>query len=81
MKLKKMSIKNFMKNNYFQVVRGGLNSTFQDDGRENLYHIGLPFSGVMDKRNYLIANKLINNKENDPVIEFAFQGPLLKYFG
>ena len=70
-----------MKNNYFQVVRGGLNSTFQDNGRENLYHIGLPFSGAMDKRNYLIANKLINNNENDPVIEFAFQGPLLKYFG
>ena len=81
MKSKKMSIANFMKNNYFQVVRGGLNSTFQDNGRENLYHIGLPFSGAMDKRNYLIANKLINNNEKDPVIEFAFQGPLLKYFG
>ena len=62
MKSKKMSITNFMKNNYFQVVRGGLNSTFQDAGRENLYHIGLPFSGVMDKRNYLIANKIINNR-------------------
>ena len=50
-----------MKNDYFHVVRGGLNSTFQDLGRKNLYHIGLPFSGVMDKRNYLIANKLIDN--------------------
>ena len=35
----------------------------------------------MDKRNYLIANKLINNNKNDAVIEFAFQGPQLKYFG
>tara|TARA_X000000950_G_C13767604_1_gene599533 strand:+ start:131 stop:1078 length:948 start_codon:yes stop_codon:yes gene_type:complete len=70
-----------MKNDYFQVVRGGLNSTFQDLGRKNLYHIGLPFSGAMDKRNYLIANKLIDNNKNDPVLEFAFQGPLLKYFG
>ena len=70
-----------MKNDYFQVVRGGLNSTFQDSGRENLYHIGLPFSGAMDKRNFLIANKLINNNKKDPVIEFAFQGPSLKYFG
>ena len=70
-----------MKNDYFQVVRGGLNSTFQDLGRENLYHIGLPFSGAMDKRNYLIANKLIDNNKNDPVIEFALQGPSLKYFG
>tara|TARA_Y100001970_G_scaffold290640_1_gene425141 strand:- start:4045 stop:5025 length:981 start_codon:yes stop_codon:yes gene_type:complete len=81
MKFKKTNTKNYMRNNYFQVIRGGLNSTFQDNGRENLYHIGLPFSGVMDKRNYLIANKLINNKISDPVIEFAFQGPLLKYFG
>ena len=70
-----------MKNDYFQVVRGGLNSTFQDLGRENLYHIGLPFSGAMDKRNFLIANKLIDNNKKDPVIEFAFQGPSLKYFG
>ena len=70
-----------MAGDYFKIIRGGLNSTFQDLGRKNLYHIGLPFSGAMDKRNYLIANKLINNNENDPVIEFAFQGPLLKYFG
>ena len=70
-----------MKNDYFQIIRGGLNSTFQDDGRKNLYHIGIPFSGAMDKRNYLIANRLINNDKDDPVLEFAFQGPCLKYFG
>ena len=70
-----------MKNDYFKVIRAGLNSTFQDHGRKNLYHIGLPFSGSMDKRNYLIANKLINNNKNDAAIEFAFQGPSLKYFG
>ena len=70
-----------MKSNYFEIIRGGLNSTFQDQGRENLYHIGLPFSGAMDKRNYLIANKLLNNNRNEAVIEFAFQGPALKYFG
>ena len=70
-----------MKSNYFEIIRGGLNSTFQDLGRENLYHVGLPFSGAMDKRNYLIANKLLNNNRNDAVIEFAFQGPALKYFG
>tara|TARA_Y100000996_G_scaffold399920_1_gene369412 strand:- start:15 stop:962 length:948 start_codon:yes stop_codon:yes gene_type:complete len=70
-----------MKSDYFKVIRGGLNSTFQDNGRENLYHIGLPFSGAMDNRSYLITNKLLNNNKNDAVIEFAFQGPALKYFG
>ena len=70
-----------MKADHFKVIRGGLNSTFQDKGRKNLYHIGIPFSGVMDNRNYLIANKLIDNKEHDPILEFAIQGPCLKYFG
>tara|TARA_A100001015_G_scaffold313372_1_gene420486 strand:- start:988 stop:1935 length:948 start_codon:yes stop_codon:yes gene_type:complete len=70
-----------MSKDYFLVIRGGINSTFQDFGRENLYHIGVPFSGAMDKRNYLIANKLAGNLTTDAVIEFAFQGPCLKYFG
>ena len=67
--------------NYFKVLRAGINTTFQDLGRDNLYHIGIPFSGAMDKRNFLIANKLVGNDYNLPVIEFAYQGPQLKYFG
>ena len=67
--------------NYFKVLRAGINTTFQDLGRKNLYHIGIPFSGAMDKRNFLIANKLVGNDYNLPVIEFAYQGPQLKYFG
>ena len=47
-----------MNKNYFKIIRGGINTTFQDQGRKNLYHIGIPFSGAMDNRNYLIANKL-----------------------
>ena len=70
-----------MSKNYFEVLRAGINTTFQDLGRKNLYHIGIPFSGVMDNRNFLIANKLVGNKFNSPVIEFAYQGPYLKYFG
>ena len=70
-----------MNKNYFEVQRGGINSTFQDQGRNNLYHIGIPFSGAMDNRNFQISNKLVGNKDNSPVIEFAYQGPLLKYFG
>ena len=70
-----------MNKNYFEIIRAGINTTFQDLGRKNLYHIGIPFSGAMDNRNYLIANKLVGNELNSPVIEFAYQGPLLKYFG
>jgi len=70
-----------MSKNYFKIIRAGINSTFQDLGRSNLYHVGIPFSGAMDNRNYLLANKLTRNNHNYPVIEFAYQGPHLKYFG
>ena len=70
-----------MNKNYFKIIRAGINSTFQDLGRNHLYHIGIPFSGAMDNRNYLLANKLTGNNHNHPVIEFAYQGPHLKYHG
>ena len=70
-----------MKENNFEVIRPGINTTYQDFGRKNLYHIGVPFSGAMDNRNYLISNKLVNNKMNSAVIEFAYQGPMLKFNG
>jgi len=70
-----------MENNYFEIKRAGINTTFQDKGRNNLYHIGIPFSGAMDNRNFLLANKLVGNKVDLPVIEFAYQGPLLKFNG
>ena len=70
-----------MNKNYFEIIRAGINTTFQDQGRKNLYHIGIPFSGAMDNRNYLLSNKLVGNELNSPVIEFAYQGPLLRYRG
>ena len=70
-----------MTNSNFQVLRPGINTTYQDQGRHNLYHIGIPFSGAMDNRNYLIANNLVGNKNNTSAIEFAYQGPLLKFNG
>tara|TARA_B100000963_G_scaffold65899_1_gene54106 strand:- start:975 stop:1919 length:945 start_codon:yes stop_codon:yes gene_type:complete len=70
-----------MNRNYFKIIRSGINTTFQDKGRENLYHIGIPFSGAMDNRNFLLSNKLVQNDLSSPVIEFAYQGPLMKYYG
>jgi allophanate hydrolase subunit 2 len=70
-----------MNNNFFEILRAGINTTFQDKGRNNLYHMGIPFSGAMDNRNYLLANKLVGNQLDLPVIEFAYQGPHLKFYG
>ena len=70
-----------MSENFFKVIRAGINTTFQDLGRNSLNHIGIPISGVMDKRNYIIANKILQNDTGHPVIEFAYQGPRLVYNG
>jgi len=74
-------MKSTMTNKYFEVIRPGINTTFQDLGRNNLYHIGIPFSGAMDSRNYSLANAIAGNQINTPVIEFAYQGPLLRLKG
>ena len=67
-----------MINTYFEILRPGINTTIQDCGRNHLYHIGVTISGAIDQRNYKLANYLTNNKLNEAVIEFAYQGPLLK---
>jgi len=64
---------------YFEIIRPGIHTTLQDLGRSNQYHIGIPFSGSMDKRNYLISNKLLGNKLKEASLEFAYQGPLIKF--
>jgi UPF0271 protein len=43
-----------------------------------MFHEGIAVSGVIDHRNYKLSNKLVNNNLNEAVLEFAYQGPLLK---
>ena len=63
---------------YFEILRAGVNTTIQDKGRNHLYHVGIAVSGAIDQRNYILSNKLVENQLNEAVIEFAYQGPLLK---
>jgi len=67
-----------MSDTYFEILRSGTNSSLQDKGRTNLYHIGITISGAMDQRIFSISNALVNNNLNEGVIEFAYQGPLLR---
>ena len=67
-----------MNKSYFEILRPGINTTIQDKGRYNLYHIGVSVSGAIDQRNYKLANSLVGNNLDEAVIEFAYQGPLLK---
>ena len=67
-----------MQSNYFQVQRGGIHSTFQDTGFNNVQHLGITTGGVIDNHLFQLANKLLDNDLSSPVIEFANQGPLLE---
>jgi len=63
---------------YFEILRAGVNTTIQDKGRNHLYHFGIAVSGAIDQRNYALSNRLVENQLNEAVVEFAYQGPLLK---
>jgi biotin-dependent carboxylase-like uncharacterized protein len=67
-----------MNKSYFEILRPGLNTTIQDKGRDHLYHVGIAVSGAIDQRNYKLANSLVGNHLDKEVIEFAYQGPLLR---
>ena len=67
-----------MNNIFFEVLRPGINTTFQDRGRFHMQHFGITPGGCMDLRSFLIANALVGNSSNEGVLEFAYQGPLLR---
>ena len=67
-----------MINCFFEVLRAGINTTFQDRGRFHMQHLGVTPGGCMDLDSFSIANALVGNSLNEGVLEFAYQGPLLK---
>ena len=67
-----------MSNYFFEVLRPGINTTFQDKARFHMQHLGVTPGGCMDLELFSIANALVGNPLDEGVIEFAYQGPLLK---
>ena len=67
-----------MSNYFFEVLRSGINTTFQDKGRFHMQHLGVTPGGCMDLESLAIANALVGNSLEEGVLEFAYQGPLLK---
>ena len=67
-----------MSNYFFEVLRPGINTTFQDKGRFYMQHLGGTPGGCMDLDLFSIANALVGNSSEQGALEFAYQGPLLK---
>lgn len=62
-----------------KFISKGLYTTIQDDGRFGYRNIGVPSSGYMDRESAQIANLIIDNPINNPLIEATLIGPTIKF--
>lgn len=53
------------------IIDPGLQATLQDEGRPGLASIGVPASGALDRHALHAANRLVGNRPDEAVIEFA----------
>ncbi|CAK7035185.1 MAG: 5-oxoprolinase subunit C [Paraeggerthella hongkongensis] len=61
------------------VKKPGVITTVQDNGRFGYQGSGFATNGVMDRRAYAIANLLVENDPDAPVLEFALAGPTVRF--
>jgi len=58
----------------FRVINPGIQTAVQDLGRPGLMKYGIPPSGAMDQRSFVIGNLLLQNPENAAALETTLQG-------
>ena len=63
-----------------EVIQPGLLTTIQDGGRFGFEVHGMPSSGPFDPFLARVSNKLVGNRLDDALLEFALVGPTLKFF-
>mgnify|MGYP000340383365 CR=1 FL=1 len=62
-----------------KFISKGLYTTIQDYGRFGYRNIGVPSSGYMDRESAQIANLILGNPINNPLIEATLIGPTIKF--
>ncbi|MDE3740270.1 biotin-dependent carboxyltransferase family protein [Maribacter polysaccharolyticus] len=62
-----------------KVIKSGLYTTLQDEGRFGYRDKGVPVSGVMDMLVFQNANTLLENEANSAVLEITMTGPTLLF--
>ncbi|MGI9233590.1 MAG: biotin-dependent carboxyltransferase family protein [Woeseiaceae bacterium] len=61
------------------VLNAGLQTTVQAGPRTGLRHLGVPASGAADPLSMALANRLVGNRWDAPVIEATLLGPTLRF--
>jgi antagonist of KipI len=59
------------------MIQAGMQSSLQDGGRYGHQRLGIPVGGAMDIVSFQVANLLVGNPVNAPVIEFTGFGATL----
>jgi antagonist of KipI len=62
-----------------KILKSGMLTTLQDNGRMGYVASGVPIGGALDKRSYWLANALVGNHENMPAIEVTLLGPKIEF--
>lgn len=57
-----------------KVIKPGLMTTVQDNGRWGYQAFGMPVAGAMDGAAFKVANMLLGNDENQAALEFTMMG-------
>ncbi len=57
------------------MIKPGWLTTVQDLGRYGYQQYGVPVSGAMDRRAFIIANRLVGNRDHDAGLEITLKGP------
>ena len=64
---------------FVYIVKPGLQTTIQDEGRWGLQSHGVPVAGPMDPCSHRVANALVGNDRNHAALEIAFVGPEIEF--
>lgn len=62
-----------------KVIKAGLQDTIQDNGRVGYQQFGMPVAGAVDPFAQQVANLLVGNEANLPLLEFTLTGPTLSF--
>ncbi len=65
--------------NNILILTDSIQTSVQDLGRKGYRSFGVPISGAMDKYSAILANKLLNNAEDLPVLEITMSGPKIMF--
>ena len=65
--------------NNILILSDSIQTSVQDLGRKGYRSFGVPISGAMDKYSAILANKLLNNDQELPVLEITMSGPKIMF--